>query len=84
SMFTSFIKFLWFFLLLFLDCSDWCDKHNRSIDELLRAGWDVGVAWQDGRPFHGPCHIRMNLALPLSRVKEAFQRLDQYVFTTER
>ena len=22
-------------------------------------GWDVGVAWQDGRAFHGPCHIRM-------------------------
>lgn len=69
--------------MLFLDCSDWCDKHNRSIDELLRAGWDIGVAWQDGRPFHGPCHIRMNLALPLSRVKEAFQRLDQYVFNSE-
>ena len=45
-----------------------------------RAGWDVGVAWQDGRMFHGPCHIRVNLALPLSRVKEAFRRLDQYVF----
>ena len=44
------------------------------------AGWDVGVAWQDGRPFHGPCHIRMNLALPLSRVQEAFRRLDEYVF----
>ena len=41
---------------------------------------DVGVAWQDGRPFHGPCHIRMNLALPLSRVQEEFERLDSYVF----
>lgn len=30
--------------------------------------------------FHGPCAIRMNLALPLSRVKEAFERLDKYVF----
>ncbi len=69
--------------MLFLDCSSWCEKHNKSIDQLLRAGWDVGVAWQDGRPFHGPCHIRMNLALPLSRVKEAFQRLDQYVFNPD-
>ena len=39
-----------------------------------------GVAWQDGRNVHGKTHIRMNLALPLSRVQEAFERLDQYVF----
>ena len=66
--------------MLFLDCSDWCDGHGKGIDELIHAGWDVGVAWQDGRAFFGPCHIRMNLALPLSRVKEAFERLDKYVF----
>ena len=66
--------------MLFLDCSGWCAEHGKSIDELIRAGWDVGVAWQDGRRFFGPCHIRMNLALPLSRVQEAFDRLDNYVF----
>ena len=66
--------------MLFLDCTKWCEKHGKSIDELLRAGVEVGVIWQDGRPFHGPCHIRMNLALPLSRVKEAFERLERYVF----
>lgn len=33
--------------------------------------------------FHGPCAIRMNLALPLSRVKEAFERLDKYVFNRD-
>ena len=66
--------------MLFLDCTRWCAAHGRTIDELLRAGWDVGVIWQDGRPFHGPCHIRMNLALPLSKVQEAFDRLDKYVF----
>lgn len=66
--------------MLFLDCTTWCEKHGKSIDELLKAGVEVGVIWQDGRPFHGPCHIRMNLALPLSRVKEAFERLEQYVF----
>ena len=48
-----------------------------------KAGWNVGVAWQDGRMFHGPCAIRMNLALPLSRVKEAFDRLDKHVFNGE-
>lgn len=67
--------------MLFLDCSEWCKKHGKTLDEVLKAGWDVGVAWQDGRPFHGACHIRMNLALPLSRVQEAFERLQKYVFT---
>ena len=66
--------------MLFLDCTRWCEAHGKSIEALQRAGWDVGVAWQDGRRFHGPCHIRMNLALPLSRVQEAFRRLDEYVF----
>ena len=66
--------------MLYLDCTGWCAGRGRTIDQLLKAGWDVGVAWQDGRAFNGPCHIRMNLALPLSRVQEAFRRLDQYVF----
>lgn len=66
--------------MLFLDCSEWLQKHGKTIDQLEKAGWDVGVAWQDGRMFHGPNSIRMNLALPLSRVREAFRRLDQYVF----
>ena len=66
--------------MLFLDCTRWCETHHKTIDELEKAGWDVGVAWQDGRMFHGPCSIRMNLALPISRVKEAFERLDKYVF----
>ena len=66
--------------MLFLDCEKWCETHGKTLDELLTAGWDVGVHWQDGRPFHGKNHIRVNLALPLSRVKEAFDRLDKYVF----
>ena len=66
--------------MLFLDCEKWCTAHGKTMDELLKAGWDVGVAWQDGRPFHGKYGIRMNLALPLSRVQEAFARLERYVF----
>lgn len=66
--------------LLFLDCTDWCAAHGKTIDEVEQAGWDVGVAWQDGRMFHGPCAIRVNLALPKSLVVEAFERLDKYVF----
>ena len=66
--------------MLFLDCEQWCKQSGKTMDELLKAGWDVGVYWQDGRPFHGPYHIRMNLALPLSRVQEAFNRLNEHVF----
>ena len=66
--------------MLFLDCTDWCASHGKTMDELLKMGYDVGVVWQDGRQFHGPCHIRMNLASPLSRIQEAFHRLDKYVF----
>ncbi len=50
--------------MLWLDCSKWCDIHGKSLDWVEKAGRDVGVAWQDGRMFHGSCHIRMNLALP--------------------
>ena len=66
--------------MLFLDCTDWCQAHGRTLDALLQAGWAVGVAWQDGRAFHGPCAIRMNLALPRARVEESFDRLRRYVF----
>lgn len=66
--------------MLFLDGKGWLAEHGQTLDELLRAGHEVGVIWQDGRPFHGPSHIRVNLALPLSRVQEAFDRLDRYVF----
>ena len=66
--------------MLFLDCAEWCDNRGKTMDELLKAGWDVGVIWQDGRAFHGKTHIRMNLALPLTRVQEAFRRLDEFVF----
>ena len=66
--------------MLYLDCTQWCADHAKTLDGLLRAGWDVGVGWQDGRPFHGQYHIRMNLAVPYTKVKEAFDRLIQHVF----
>ena len=65
--------------MLFIDCSGWCSASGKTIDDLERACWDVGVAVQDGRMFHGPCHIRMNVALPRQRVEEAFRRLKEYV-----
>ncbi|NEG55264.1 MalY/PatB family protein [Bifidobacterium platyrrhinorum] len=67
--------------MLFLDCERWCADHGWSADELLRRGWDVGVAWQDGRLFAGTHTIRMNFALPTARVREALDRLAKHVFT---
>jgi cystathionine beta-lyase len=67
--------------MLFIDCSKWCEKHGKTIEEVEKAAWRVGVAIQDGKMFHGNCHLRINLALPLSRVKEGFERLDRYVFS---
>ena len=66
--------------MLFLDCEEWCKKNEKTMDELQKAGLEVGVLWQDGRAFHGAYGIRMNLALPHERVKEAFERLKKYVF----
>ncbi len=66
--------------MLFIDCTEWLKAHGKTIAELEQAGWDVGVAWQDGRMFHGENSIRINLALPHQRVKEAFERMKKYVF----
>ena len=66
--------------MLFVDFKDWCQERGKTMDELLKAGQEVGVYWQDGRPFHGEYAIRMNLALPKSRVEEALRRLKKYVF----
>ncbi len=67
--------------LIYLDCTEWCKTHSVTIEELTKRGIEVGVLWQEGCRFGGDCHIRMNLALPHSLVKEAFKRLSEYVFT---
>ncbi|MBR6118781.1 MAG: aminotransferase class I/II-fold pyridoxal phosphate-dependent enzyme [Oscillospiraceae bacterium] len=66
--------------MLFLHCEAWCRSHGRTPEELQKLGTDVGVAWQDGGMFLDPWGIRMNLALPKAVVREAFERLDRYVF----
>ena len=66
--------------MLFIDCAEWLAAHGKTLDELVKMGCDVGVAWQDGRAHGGIDQIRINLALPKSLVMEAFDRLDRYVF----
>ena len=55
-------------------------EKGESIHELLRRGVEQGVIWQNGEAFQWPDTIRMNLALPKSRLIEAFDRLKKYVF----
>ena len=69
--------------MVFMDCREWMEKHGVTLPELLKMGWDVGIAWQDGTQHGGTTHIRLNLALPLSRVKEAFDRMARYIFRKE-
>lgn len=66
--------------MMFLDCAEYCHRHGISMETLLNEGIRVGVIWQDGRLFGGTHTIRLNLASPTSRIKEAFDRLERYVF----
>lgn len=67
--------------MIFVDCTRYCERTGVMLDEILKSGWDVGIGWQDGRKFGGSCHIRMNLASPFSKIQEACERLEKYVFT---
>lgn len=67
--------------MLYLDCTEWLEAHGKTIDELLRAGVEVGVIWQDGRGFGVDNTIRLNLAIPHCLIVEAMNRLKEYVFS---
>lgn len=61
------------------DFTEWCRSTGKFLDELLRAGVEVGVLWRDGRQFHIPQGIRMSLGLPTEKLEEVLHRLKQYV-----
>ncbi len=66
--------------MLYLDCAGWCEAHGLSIARLQERGVRCGVIWQNGEAFQYPNSIRLNLALPKSRLEEALGRLKKYVF----
>ena len=68
--------------MLFLDCTQWCQMHGVDIETLQKRGIAAGVIWQDGRPFYGENHIRLNLALPKSMLREALRRMQEIIFLT--
>ena len=66
--------------MIFADLTDYAARTGKNQRKILKDGWKAGVGWQDGIPFGGSCHVRINAALPFSRVKEAGDRLLKNVF----
>lgn len=66
--------------MIYPDFTGYLERTGRSFAELKKAIWDVGVAWQDGEMFLNPNTMRINAALPFSRVQESCRRLEEYVF----
>ena len=66
--------------MMFMDCSEWLKAHDTAPAALLQKGWDHGIGWQDGKLFQAPECIRLNLASPTHRIREAFDRMEKYVF----
>ncbi len=61
--------------MIFPDFTKWCEIHGRDINEVYAAGVTEGVIWQHGIAFNAPNCIRMNLALPHSKLVEAMDRI---------
>lgn len=70
--------------MLFPDFTKWCEKYHRTQKEVYAAGVYEGVIWQDGESFFGKNCIRMNLALPHSKLVEAMDRLKVAIKSLER
>lgn len=66
--------------IMLINCEQWCQQHNKTLNELLKMGYEVGVGWQSGALFKAPYCIRLNLALPKAKMLEALDRLNQHVF----
>ena len=65
--------------MFYVDFSEYCRKHQISFDDLLNKGYEVGVVWQDGRPFGTDQAIRINVASPTKVLQEALDRLKKEV-----
>ena len=47
-----------------------------DMDTVMKKLSEVGVIVNDGRPFQGPTHLRINVACPFDSVVEACRRLE--------
>lgn len=66
--------------LLFLDAAEYLKDKNVDLDTVLQRFVAEGVIPNDGRPFGGATHIRLNMACRHDSVVEAMKRLKEAVF----
>lgn len=66
--------------MMLLDLHGFLERTGMTQQEVLKKGWEYGVGWQDGRQFQAPESIRLNLASPTHRIREAFDRMGKYIF----
>lgn len=65
--------------IIFMDFEEYLKNKSISMDDLIQKGYDYGIGWTDARPYKADFGIKLNLALPLSKVKTAMDRLKEYV-----
>lgn len=70
--------------MIFPDFTKWCETNGHDINEVYAAGVEVGVIWQHGVAFNAPNCIRMNLALPHSKLVEAMDRIKEALKALEK
>ena len=66
--------------LLYPYVGEWEKSRGVDHETLIRRGVERGVIWINGDGFGVPDTIRINAAVPKSKVIEAFDRLDEYAF----
>ena len=70
--------------MIFPDFTKWCEKHGRDVNEVYAAVVAEGVIWQPGAVFKAPNCMRMNLALPHSKLVEAMDRIKTALKSLEK
>ena len=65
--------------MIYAQFDKYLEEKGMTIDELQKKGVKYGVIWQDGRPFHAPNSIRLNMAVPTEACAEMARRLKEYI-----
>ena len=65
--------------MIYAQFDKYLEDKGMTIDELQKKGVKYGVIWQDGRPFHAPNSIRLNMAIPTEACAEMARRLKEYI-----
>ena len=70
--------------MIFPDFTKWCEKNGRDANEVYAAVVAEGVIWQPGAAFLDANCMRMNLALPHSKLVEAMDRIKKALKALEK